>query len=70
MEGHVCPSLGPADTEQKRALFAAVLKHGMTLHRLHANSRAVRLTGPGGVHIVAESLAWIKTKDVEGYGHR
>lgn len=69
MMGYVDPTLGPPRTEQQRALFAAVLKLGLSLQRMHADKEAVRLTGPG-VHIVAASVTWINTKDFEHHGHR
>lgn len=62
---YVDPTLGPPQTLQERARYDAVRKHGLTLHRLHANSRAVRLIGPGGVHITAASIALIKLSDIE-----
>lgn len=62
--GFIDPALLPPRSEQQRELFAAVLKHGMSLHLVHSNGRTVRLTGPGGVHVTAESVAWVKLFDV------
>lgn len=64
--GYVDPSLGPATTDHEREVYAAVVARGYCLHRLHASTRAVRLTGPGGAHITATSIAWIKTdRDIQ-----
>lgn len=68
VSGYVDPTLGPPRTEQQRALFATVLRLGLCLHRVHANTEAVRLTGPG-VHIVAASAAWINVMDIQRNGH-
>lgn len=68
--GYVDPTLGPPQTLQERTLYEAVRKGGLALHRLHANSRAVRLTGPGGVHITAASIAVIKLSDIEPNQHK
>lgn len=62
--GYVDPSLGPARTAQEAALYAAVLRGCMQLHRLHAGRSAVRLTGPGGVHITASNLGLLRADEI------
>ena len=64
--GYIDPSLLPAKSAQEQAVFDQVLRHGLALHRLHADTRAVRVTGPG-VHITAEGLWWLKERDFEPF---
>lgn len=62
--GYICPTLLPPKTASERVLFASVIKYGLALHRVHAGGLAVRLTGPGGTHVVAESVHWLKLHEV------
>lgn len=62
--GFIDPSLLPAKSAQEQAVFDQVIRQGLALHRLHAGTRAVRVTGPG-VHITAEGLHWVKARDLE-----
>lgn len=62
--GFIDPTLQPARTVQEQTIFNIVAQRGLSLHRLHAGTRAVRVTGPG-VHITAEGLHWLKPADFE-----
>ena len=62
--GYIDPTLQPARTVQEQTIFDLVIRRGLTLHRLHAGTRAVRLIGPG-IHVTAEGLHWIKPADFE-----
>ena len=64
--GYIDPSFLPARTRQEQEVFDQVMRQGLALHRLHADTRAVRVTGPG-VHITAEGLHWIKVRDFEPF---
>lgn len=64
--GCIDPSFLPARTRQEQDVFDQVMRQGLALHRLHADTRAVRVTGPG-VHITAEGLHWIKVRDFEPF---
>jgi len=61
--GHIEQSLMPPRTAAERTLFAEIRRCGLSLHRVHADGRAVRVTGPG-VHVTVEALHWLKLSDL------
>jgi hypothetical protein len=61
--GHVDPSI-TGDTIRQREVLAAIRARGLSLHRLHGDSRAVRLSGPG-LHVIASDLAALALSDLE-----
>lgn len=64
MAGYVDPRL-VASTPREHLLLAEVLRRGLCLHKLHASGEAVRLTGPGGLHVTVESLRGLFADDLD-----
>jgi hypothetical protein len=60
--GHVDPSI-TGDTTRQRAVLAEVRKRGLSLHRVHRDGRALRLTGPG-VFMTVCDLAALSLSDL------
>lgn len=62
-QGYVDPSYAP-DTGRERDLLAEIRRRGLSLHRLHADGRAVRISGPGGVWVLAAELKNVNVADL------
>jgi hypothetical protein len=62
MSAHVCPSIVPTGRRETE-LLAAIRARGLSLHRVHRDGAAIRLTGPG-VHVIAAGLASLWLTDL------
>ncbi|WP_144290187.1 hypothetical protein [Ideonella sp. A 288] len=59
---YVDPSV-TAETIRERQVLAAIRRRGLSLHRLHRDGRAVRVTGPG-VYVTACNLGSVSLSDL------
>ena len=60
--GYIDPHYVP-DTVREREVLAAIRARGLSLHRLHADGRAVRISGPG-VWLLAAELKNVTLADL------
>jgi hypothetical protein len=63
MSNYVDPTYEPS-TVHERQVLAAIRARGLNLHRLHADGRAVRVSGPGGIWILAAELKSVSLSDL------
>lgn len=54
-----------ATTHRERQLLDEIRRRGLCLQRVHGRGPAVRLTGPGGLHVVAADLRSLTLADLE-----
>lgn len=62
--GYIDPALLPPRTRPQHELYKLIRANGCSLHRLHADSKAVRLTGPGGLHLTLSDLHLLTPHDI------
>lgn len=62
--GFVDPSITADSVRQSHTLAAIRARPGLSLHRLHRDGTALRLTGPN-VHVLVSSLANLSEADLD-----
>ena len=65
--GYIDSSIEPGSVRQGY-LLAAIRAKGLTLHRVHRDGKALRLTGPGVFITAAAGLGSIDESDLEPPG--
>lgn len=63
MAGHIDPSIRP-DTKREGAVLDLIRRRGLSLHRLHRDGRALRLSGPG-IFLTVADLGALSFHDLE-----
>lgn len=53
-----------ATTERQRAVIEYCRRHGISVHRLHRDGTACRLSGPG-VDLITADITHLSTRDLE-----
>ena len=63
MAGHIDSSI-TAGSKREAAVLDAIRARGLTLHRLHRDGRALRLSGPG-IFLTVADLGALSLHDLE-----
>ena len=66
MSGYVDPAISP-DGKRQAEVLETIRRLGLTLHRVHRDGRALRLTGPG-VHVTVADLGGLSLSDLKPPG--